>query len=96
MSISGAENAPAIMQLFNIATIIGTQTPGQLLWGNNYLINDTISLVIPIYKIEYTNGYNPENNGVKQDIEIKLNKKDLLKGKDTQLEIAIKLLSIRN
>lgn len=93
MSISGAENAAGIMQLLNIATIIGTQTPGQLLWGNSYLINDSISLVIPIYKIEYTNGFNPENNGVKPDVEIELNRKDLLKGKDTQLEMAIKLLS---
>jgi C-terminal processing protease CtpA/Prc len=67
-----------------------------LLWGNSYLINDSISLVIPIYKIEYTNGFNPENNGVKPDVEIELNRKDLLKGKDTQLEMAIKLLSIRN
>jgi len=93
MSISGAENAPAIMQLVNIATIVGNQTPGQLLWGNSYLMSDSILLVIPIYKIEYTNGFNLENNGVKPDVEIKLNRKDLLNGKDTQLEKAIKLLS---
>lgn len=93
MSISGAENSSLILQQLNIATIIGNQTPGQLLWGNLYQINDTISLVIPIYKLEYPNGYSPENNGITPDIEIELNRKDLLNGKDTQLERAIEYLT---
>jgi C-terminal processing protease CtpA/Prc len=93
MSISGAENSSLILQQLNSATIIGNQTPGQLLWGNLYQINDTVSLVIPIYKLEYPNGYNPENNGITPDIEIELNRKDLLNGKDTQLERAIEYLT---
>jgi len=93
MSISGAENSSLLLQQLNIATIIGNQTPGQLLLGNVYRINDTISLVIPIYKLEYPNGFNPENNGITPDIEIELNRKDLLNGKDTQLERAIEYLT---
>ncbi|MCP5061869.1 MAG: hypothetical protein GY936_05310, partial [Ignavibacteriae bacterium] len=93
MSISGAENAPAIMQNLGIAKIIGNQTPGQLLWGNGYTIDDSISLVVPIYKLEYPNGFNPENLGNKPDIEIKLNRADLLNGKDTQLEKALELFN---
>jgi len=92
MSISGAENTAGIFQQFGIGILIGNQTPGQMLWGNGYLINDSISLVIPIYKLEYLNGYNPENSGIIPDIEIKLKRIDLLNGKDTQLEKAIEYL----
>jgi carboxyl-terminal processing protease len=92
MSISGAENMAGIVKQFNIGKIIGNQTPGQMLWGNGYLINDSIVLVIPIYKLEYPNGFNPENSGIKPDFEIELSRTDLLKGIDTQLERATKYL----
>ena len=92
MSISGAENMAGIVQWFNIGKVIGNQTPGQMLWGNGYLINDSIALAIPIYKLEYPNGFNPENNGIIPDIEIELKRKDLLKGMDTQLEKAVEYL----
>ena len=93
MSISGAENTAGIFQQLNIGKVIGNQTPGQMLWGNGYTINDSIALAVPIYKLEYPNGFNPENNGVKPDIVIKLNREDLLKGKDTQLDKAIEYLN---
>ncbi|MBR8536420.1 hypothetical protein KDU71_12680 [Carboxylicivirga sediminis] len=93
MSISGAENMAGIIQYLGIGKIIGNQTPGQMLWGNGYLINDSIALAIPIYKLEYPNGFNPENNGIIPDIEIELNREGLLKGKDTQLEKAIDYLN---
>jgi len=89
MSISGAENMAGIVQQFNIGKIIGNQTPGQMLWGNGYLINDSIALAIPIYKLEYPNEFNIENSGIKPNIEIELKRTDLLQGKDTQLEKAI-------
>ena len=92
MSISGAENMAGIVKQFDIGKIIGNQSPGQLLWGNGYFINDRILLAIPIYKLEYLNGFNPENNGIIPDIEIKLNRNDLLKGKDTQQEKAVRYL----
>lgn len=93
MSVSGAENMAGIIQQFKIGKIIGNQTPGQMLWGNGYLINDSIALVIPIYKFEYPNGFNPENNGITPDIEVELKREDLLKNKDTQLEKAIEYLN---
>ncbi len=93
MSISGAENMAGIVKQFNIGKIIGNQTPGQMLWGNGYLINDSIALAIPIYKLEYPNGFNFENNGIKPNIEIELKRTDLLKGKDSQLEKAIEYLT---
>jgi len=92
MSISGAENMAGIVQQFHIGKVIGNQTPGQMLWGNGYLLNDSIALAIPIYKLEYPNGFNIENNGVKPDIEIELKRTDLLQGRDTQLEKAIEYL----
>jgi len=93
MSISGAENMAAIVQEFNIGKIIGNQTPGQMLWGNGYLINDSIALVIPIYKLEYISGNNIENKGIIPDIIVEMKLKDLLVGKDTQLERAIEYLN---
>jgi carboxyl-terminal processing protease len=92
MSISGAENMAGIVEQFGIGKIIGNQSPGQLLWGNGYFINDSIFLAIPIYKLEYPNGFNTENKGITPDIEIKLNRSDLLKGKDTQKEKAVQYL----
>lgn len=93
MSISGAENMAGVIQLFNIGTVIGMPTPGQMLWGNGYLINENIALVIPIYKLEYTNGFNPENNGITPDIIIEMKREDLLIGKDSQIEKAIEYLN---
>ena len=63
-----------------------------MLWGNGYLIDDSIALAIPIYKLEYPNGFNPENNGIIPDIKIELKRTDLLKEMDTQLEKAVEYL----
>jgi len=93
MSISGAENMAGIFKQLNLGKVMGNQTPGQMLWGNGYSINDSINLVIPIYKLKYSNGFNPENNGIKPDIEIKLNRNDLLNGNDSQLNMAINYLN---
>jgi len=93
MSISAAENTAGIIKQFNLGKVIGNQTPGQMLWGNGYLINDSIALAIPIYKLEYPNGFNPENNGIHPDFKIGLNRKDLLNGIDSQLSFAINYLN---
>jgi len=94
MSISGAENMAGIIQQFEIGKVIGNRSPGQMLWGNFYIINDSIALVVPLYKLEYPNGYNIENLGIIPDIEIKLKQTDLLKGIDTQLEKAIEYFNL--
>jgi C-terminal processing protease CtpA/Prc/DNA-binding LytR/AlgR family response regulator len=88
MSISAAENMAGIFQLFDIGIVIGSQTPGQLLWGAGYMIHDSIVLTIPIYKLEYINGFNVENNGIAPNIKIDLTQESLLKGIDLQLEAA--------
>jgi carboxyl-terminal processing protease len=94
MSISGAENMAGIVQQFNLGTVLGNQTPGQMLWGNGYLIHDSIALAVPIYKLEYPNGFNPENQGITPDIQVSLHQEDLLNGTDTQLEKAIEVLEV--
>ncbi len=93
MSISGAENMAGIIKQFKIGKVIGSKTPGQMLWGNGYLINDSIALAIPIYKIEYPDGFNPEFNGITPDIKVDLIQVDLLNGRDNQLEKAIEFLN---
>jgi C-terminal processing protease CtpA/Prc len=96
MSISAAENMAGIFQRLNLGTVIGTQTPGQLLWGNGYSINDSIICVLPIYKLEYVDGYNPENNGVVPDIVVDLSIAALSSGIDSQLARAVRYLKTGN
>lgn len=93
LSISGAENFAGIIKLLNVGIVVGNQTPGQMLWSNGYLLGDSIAMVLPIYKLNYTNGFNPENNGITPNFKIPLNMEDLKKGKDSQLEFAIKYLN---
>lgn len=92
MSISAAENMAGIVQQFKLGKIIGTNTPGQMLWGSGFMLDNNIALVIPIYKLEYLNGLNIENRGIKPDIEIEQKQLDLLNGKDSQLEKAVDYL----
>lgn len=93
MSISAAENMAGIVQLLNIGMIIGTRTPGQLLWGEGYSLDNNIALVIPVNKIEYINGLIPEDNGITPDIEVQMKREDVLNGKDTQIDEAVKYLN---
>jgi C-terminal peptidase prc len=92
MSISGAENMAGIIQNWEIEKVIGNQSPGQMLVGEAFILNDSIVLSVPTYKLEYTNGKNPENNGINPDYTVSLKREDLIEGKDTQLEFAIDYL----
>ncbi len=92
MSISAAENMAGIFQQLGIGKVIGQRTPGQMLWGEGYVLHDSIALAIPVYRLEYLNGRNPENNGISPDVEVRLKKEELLRGKDTQLEKAVEVL----
>jgi C-terminal processing protease CtpA/Prc len=93
MSISGAENMPGIMQLLDLAEVIGGQTPGQLLCGEFSVYQERIGLVLPTAKLVYVDGRNPEGEGVIPDRPVRLNRRDLLNGVDTQLEAAVSYLS---
>jgi len=92
MSISAAEHFALSLQKLGIAKIVGTQTPGQLLAGQGFFIQENVLLVVPIEKIVYPDGFNPEGKGVTPDFKIKLNKNLLIKGIDNQLDKAFNIL----
>ncbi len=92
MSISAAEHFALSLQKLGIASIVGTQTPGQLLAGQGFFIQENVLLVVPIEKIVYPDGFNPEGKGVTPDFKIKLDKNLLIKGIDNQLDKAYNIL----
>jgi carboxyl-terminal processing protease len=92
LSISAAENFAAIMQHAGLASVVGTQTPGQLLWGEGYELDNDLLAVIPIAQLIYPDGTNIEGRGVEPNLVVALRREDLLQGVDTQLRAAIELL----
>ena len=71
---------------------MGSQTPGICLVMNiKKLPNGTI-LAYPIAEGQTADGRVLENNGVVPDIEVALDRAQLLQGRDTQLEAAIHYL----
>ena len=93
LSVSAAENFAGIMQKSGFATVIGQRTPGQLLWGEGFPLDDDVMALIPVAEIIYPDGTSLEGVGVKPDREIELNRDSLLNGVDTQLQAAVELLT---
>lgn len=93
LSVSAAENFAGIMQRSGLATVVGNRTPGQLLWGEGFPLGDDVMALIPVAEILFPDGTSLEGVGVKPDREIELNRADLLNGVDTQLQVAVELLT---
>jgi len=93
MSISGAENMPGIMQLLDLAVVVGEQTPGQMLCGDFTVFGERFGLVLPTARLVYTDGRNLEGEGVIPDRSVPLDRASLLRGVDPQLQAAVACLS---
>jgi carboxyl-terminal processing protease len=93
LSISSAENFTAIMQQASLATVVGNRTPGQLLWGEGFELDESLVAVIPVAQLILPDGTNIEGRGVVPDLVVPLSPEDLLRGIDTQLKAAIGQLS---
>ncbi len=88
-STSCSEYFAGSMQSINRAVIIGERSPGYLLIANwKKLLNGT-SFMYAFAQPIMPDGKIIEGNGVVPDIEVKLDRNALLKGKDTQLEAAV-------
>lgn len=92
MSISAAENLAGIMQHAGLATVIGSRTPGQLLWGQGFTVEENVMAVIPTARVIYPDGSEIEGTGLTPDIEVTLNRDELFMGIDRQLDTAIQYL----
>jgi len=89
LSTSSSEELAGSLQALGRATIIGSQTPGSCLVMNvELLLNDAI-LVYPYGQSQTPDGRILEDNGVVPDIEVTLDREQLLQGIDGQLEAAI-------
>ena len=91
-STSASEYFAGSMQSINRAVIIGERSPGYLLIANwKKLLNGT-SFMYPFAQPIMPDGKVIEGKGVVPDIEIRLDRNALLKGRDTQLEAAVNFI----
>ena len=74
------------------AVLVGKQSPGYLLGAQWKRLPNGLSFMHPFLQPIPSNGYIVENNGVVPDINIELNRKSLLEGKDSQVEAAIEYI----
>jgi len=92
-SMSCSEHFAACLQAIGRAVIVGERSPGYLLGAKWIRLPNGLSFMHTFLQPIPFGGRIVEGNGVKPDIEIQLNRKDLLEGRDNQLEAAIAHIS---
>lgn len=78
----------------NLATIVGTKTPGRLLSGGAYKVGHGYILGLPVAAYFTWQGRMLENNGIVPKFSIQLSREALKQGRDTQLDTAIDLAKV--
>jgi carboxyl-terminal processing protease len=86
---SAGEMVSAFAEENNLATIVGTKTPGRLLSGSAYKVGHGYILGLPVAAYLTWQGRMLENNGIAPKFSIELSREALKQGRDTQLETAI-------
>jgi carboxyl-terminal processing protease len=95
-SLSTSELFAACLQAIDRAVIVGERSPGYLLGANWMRLPNGLSFMYPFLQPIPIDGRIVEGNGVKPDLEVRLNRKKLLAGKDNQLEAALEHISTKN
>jgi carboxyl-terminal processing protease len=93
LSASSSEEFAGSLQALGRAKIVGSQTPGRCLTANLVLLPKGAILVYPYGQSQTPNGRVLEDNGVVPDIAVALDRQQLLRGVDAQLEAAIEYLA---
>ena len=93
LSASSSEEFAGSLQALGRATIIGSQTPGRCLTMNVVPLPKGAILVYPYGQSQTPDGRVLEDNGVVPDIAVALDRGQLLRGIDTQLEAALEYLA---
>jgi carboxyl-terminal processing protease len=88
-SASSSEEFSGSLQALGRATIVGSQTPGVCLVMNIETLPYGTILAYPIAQSQTSDGRVLEDNGVVPDIEVALDRQQLLQGRDAQLEAAL-------
>ena len=86
---SAGEMVSAFAEENNLATIVGTKTPGRLLSGSAYKVGHGYILGLPVAAYLTWQGRMLENNGIAPKFSIELSREALKQGRDTQLGTAI-------
>jgi carboxyl-terminal processing protease len=86
---SAGEMVSAFAEENNLATIVGTKTPGRLLSGSAYKVGHGYILGLPVAAYLTWQGRMLENNGIVPASVVDLSREALREGKDTQLEKAV-------
>jgi carboxyl-terminal processing protease len=87
---SAGEMVSAFAEENDLATIVGTKTPGRLLSGSAYKVGGYI-LGLPVAAYLTWQGRMLENNGIVPKFSIELSRDALREGRDTQLECAVEV-----
>jgi C-terminal processing protease CtpA/Prc len=88
---SAGEMVSAFAEENNLATIVGTKTPGRLLSGSAYKVGHGYILGLPVAAYLTWQGRMLENNGIAPRFSIELSREELKQGRDTQLGTAIEV-----
>jgi carboxyl-terminal processing protease len=91
-SWSSSEEFAGSLQALGRAMIVGAQTPGRCLVQDIALLPEGALLIYPSAQSQTPNGRVLEDNGVLPDIEVALDRGQLLQGVDAQLEAALTFL----
>ena len=87
---STSEEFSGGLKAINRATIVGERTPGVVVTGNFEKLPNGATFVYPKAWTITADGTVLEGHGVIPDIEITLDRNELLRGNDSQLEAAVK------
>ena len=89
---SAGEMVSAFAEENNLATIVGTKTPGRLLSGSAFKVGHGYILGLPVAAYLTWQGRMLENNGIVPLIATDLSREALREGKDTQIEKAVEVV----
>jgi carboxyl-terminal processing protease len=92
MCVSSGEEFSGGLKAISRASIIGERTPGVVLTADLVKLPNGATFMYPNARTITADGTVLEGHGVVPDIEVALDRNELLQGKDTQLEAAIKFI----
>jgi carboxyl-terminal processing protease len=78
---SAGEMVSAFAEENNLATIVGTKTPGRLLSGSAYKVGHGYILGLPVAAYLTWQGRMPENNGIVPKFSVELSREGLRQGR---------------
>ena len=95
LSVSSAEEFSGGLKAIKRATIIGERTPGVVVTANFEKLPNGATFMYPKAWTITADGKVLEGHGVIPDIEITLDRNELLQGKDSQLEATVRFIKNR-